>query len=110
MSADLPERLAELLTGTKGLTRKPMFGSQAFLIRGNLAFGARPDRLMVRIDPNRHDREVARKGCTTVNMRGRDYRGWIWIEAEALKPARELRRWVDLGLAYNATLPAKKKA
>jgi len=33
--------------------------------------------------------------------------GWLRVDAEALEPDDELRRWVDVGLAYARSLPAK---
>jgi hypothetical protein len=45
------------------------------MVRGHMCVAARPERIMCRVDPARHDELVKRPGCTTVVMRGRPYRG-----------------------------------
>ena len=78
-----------------------MFGSTAFLVRGKMCLSGRAERMMCRVDPALHDAVLKRKGCQTVVMRGREYRGYVWIDAAALKSTRSLRYWIDLALEYN---------
>lgn len=80
-----------------------MFGSTAFLVRGKMCVTARADRIMCRIDPDLHDDAVARDGCTTVVMRGRPYRGFVYVAAENVSTARTLKYWVELALRFNRT-------
>jgi hypothetical protein len=49
---------------------------------------------MCRIDPEIHDAALERKGCRTVVMKGRKYRGYVYVEAEADQSARETDRRV----------------
>lgn len=83
-----------------------MFGSLAFMVRGKLCIGARPDRLMCRIDPALHDAALKRGDCTTVVMRGREYRGYLHVGAESVGTKAALKYWVDLALKHNAALDA----
>ena len=78
-----------------------MFGSTAFLVRGKMCLSGRAERMMCRVDPALHDAVLKRKGCQTVVMRGREYRGYVWIDAAGLKSTRSLRYWIDLALEYN---------
>ena len=41
-------------------------------------------------------------GCTTVVMKGRAYRGFVHVAADALKTRRELDYWVRLALDFNS--------
>lgn len=49
---------------------------------------------MCRIDPEIHDAPLERKGSRTVVMKGRKYRGYVYVEAEADQSARETDRRV----------------
>jgi hypothetical protein len=42
-----------------------------------------------------------------MEMRGRQLRGWLRVDAEDLDTKRELAKWVELGTAYARSLPAK---
>ena len=78
-----------------------MFGSIAFMVRGKMCVTARPERIMCRIAPGLHDAAVERPGCETVVMRGRPYRGLVYVTADALKTERALKYWIRLALDYN---------
>lgn len=70
-----------------------MFGSVGFLIRGNLCIGCGLKRIMCRIDPELHDKALTQSGCRTVVMRGHEYRGWIYVDADAVHTQRSLKHW-----------------
>lgn len=78
-----------------------MFGSIAFKVRGKMCVTARPERIMCRIAPEFHDAAVKRPGCETVVMRGRHYRGFVYVAAEALKTEHTLKYWIHLALDHN---------
>jgi TfoX/Sxy family transcriptional regulator of competence genes len=56
---------------------------------------------MCRIDPAIHDAAL-QHGCKSVIMKGREYRGYVHVAADALKTKRELDYWVRLALDYNS--------
>lgn len=81
-----------------------MFGGTAFMVRGKICVSARAERIMCRIDPALHDAAVKRKGCRTVVMKGREYRGYVHVDAGSLKTKAALKYWVDLALAHNKAI------
>ncbi len=86
-----------------------MFGGLAFLIGGNMAVAASGrGGLMVRVDPAMSDSLVAKTSARFVEMRGREMRGWLRVEAENVRRRRELARWVELGTTFARSLPAKR--
>lgn len=105
----LVERVRAALKGLPGVKETRMFGSTAFMVRGHLCVAARPERIMCRIDPACHDDAVKRRGCQTVVMGGRDYRGYVHVGADALKTKRALREWIERALAFNRTLARRIK-
>ncbi|MDN5941674.1 MAG: TfoX/Sxy family protein [Nitrospira sp.] len=86
-----------------------MFGSNAFMVRGKLCVSARAKRILCRIDPAFHDTVVERKGYRAVVMKGRQYRGYVYVDAGSVRTKRALTYWVDLALNYNKTITSKRK-
>lgn len=97
----LVERVRAALADVASVNEKKMFGSVAFMVRGKMCVSARAERIMCRIDPSQHDAALQRKGCRTVVMRGRPYRGFVYVDSPALPTARSLKYWIRLALDYN---------
>ena len=91
MIENLVDRVRTALAGVRDVKEKKMFGSVGFMVRGNLCLTARPTRIMCRIDPATHDAAIKRKGCSTVIMKGRPYRGYVYVDAAALATDKALR-------------------
>src|SRR5947199_7547968 len=107
--AELADRIREGLAGESGVTEKKMFGGLAFLIGGNMAVAARGQGgLMVRVDPAKSERLMAKTNARFVKMRGRAMRGWLRVDIDDLRTKRQLAKWVDLGTLYARSLPAKR--
>ena len=51
---------------------------------------------------------LAGSNARPMEMRGREMRGWLRVDAESLRTKRELATWVDLGTAYARSLPPKR--
>lgn len=107
--ADLASRVRASLAHLPNVTEKKMFGSIAFMVRGKMCVAARPERIMCRIDPSQHDAALKRKGCRTVVMKSREYRGYVHVDAESVRTPRALKYWVDLALSYNQALSSAKR-
>ncbi len=106
---DLADRIRELVADEAGLTEQKMFGGLAFLIGGNMAVAASGrGGMMVRVDPTMSDSLVAKTGARLFEMRGREMRGWLRVDAEDVRRRTELARWVGLGATYARSLPAKR--
>jgi hypothetical protein len=43
-----------------------------------------------------------------MEMRGREMRGWLRVEADEVRTKRDLAKWVKLGTAHARSLPAKR--
>lgn len=106
---DLAERIRELVAGERRLTEKKMFGGLAFLVGGNMAIAASSEGgVLVRVDPERSERLVATTKARPMVMRGREMAGWLRVDAEDVRTKRQLARWVEMGVAYARSLPAKR--
>src|SRR4051812_9764562 len=90
------------------VTEQKMFGGLAFLLGGNMAVAASGQGgVLVHVAPDESDKLVAKTDARLMEMRGREMRGWLRVDAEHLRTKRQLARWVELGTAYARSLPAK---
>ena len=104
----LVQRVRELVRDEPGLSEKKMFGGLAFLVGGNMAVSASSQGgLLLRIDPADAESLTSRPHARRFEMRGREMDGWLRVDSEALGADDELSSWVDVGLAYARSLPAK---
>jgi hypothetical protein len=105
---DLASRIRELVTNEPGLSEQRMFGGLAFLVGGHMAVAASGQGgLMVRVDPEVTDALLDEPHARPFEMRGRAMRGWLRVEPDGLGTLRELAPWVERGVAYARSLPAK---
>jgi TfoX/Sxy family transcriptional regulator of competence genes len=105
----LAERIRELVGSESGLTEQKMFGGVAFLIGGNMAIAASGQGgALVRVDPADSDMLVATTNARLMEMRGRQLRGWLRVDRDDLLTKRQLANWVELGVTYARSLPAKR--
>jgi len=83
---------------------KKMFGSLAFMVNGKMCLTAGPDRMMCRIDPEKHDEAIAKKGARTVIMKGRKYKGYVHVDEDNLRTKTAFAWWTKLALDFNAKM------
>jgi TfoX/Sxy family transcriptional regulator of competence genes len=104
----LANRIREAVADEPGVTEKRMFGGLAFLVHGNMAVSASGQGgLLLRIDPADADTLTQRPGARRFEMRGREMDGWLGIDSEVVASDEDLQHWVDIGVAYARSLPAK---
>jgi TfoX/Sxy family transcriptional regulator of competence genes len=111
MSPDdaLKHRVAAALGRAPSLEEKRMFGGVCFMVRGKMCVTVGQSRIMCRIDPAIHDKAIQRKGCRTMVMKGRPFRGYVHVDVDVLRTKRQLDYWVGLALDYNKKLQAALK-
>jgi TfoX/Sxy family transcriptional regulator of competence genes len=106
----LAERIRERLGSEAKVTEQRMFGGLAFLVRGHMAVAASGQGgLLVRVDPADADSLLSRAGAHPMEMRGRVMRGWLRVDADAVRTKRQLTPWIDRAVAFAHTLPVKKR-
>ena len=105
----LANRIREALAHLPGVEEKRMFGGVAFMVNGKMCISAGNDRIMCRIDPAIHDETTKRNGVQTVQMKGRDYKGYVYVNEEVIKTKKDFDYWVELALDFNKIAKATKK-
>jgi TfoX/Sxy family transcriptional regulator of competence genes len=104
----LAERIRSLLDEDPGLSEKRMFGGVAFLVRGHMGVGIVQDKLMIRVGPESYDRVLRERHARQMDFTGRPMKGFVYVVPEGYESDADLRRWVDLGVGYAQSLPAKE--
>jgi TfoX/Sxy family transcriptional regulator of competence genes len=106
---ELAERIRDLLAGERDITEKRMFGGFAFLVDGKMSVSASGHGgLLVRVDPARTDQLLRGTHVEPFVMRGRPMDGWLRVDAAGVRTTRQLRTWVDRGVGYARSLPARR--
>ena len=103
----LADRIRALVATEQGVDERRMFGGLAFLINGTMAVAASSTGgLLVRAAQedvaallDDHVRPAA--------MGDRVMRGWLQVDAPALADDARLAEWVDRGVAFARSLPAR---
>ncbi|MCJ7437805.1 MAG: TfoX/Sxy family protein [Acidimicrobiia bacterium] len=106
------EALAERVRGVLGddprLHEQKMFGGLAFMVAGNMCVGVVGDDLMVRVGPDAYPGALELSHAREMDFTGRPMRGFVFVEVAGTAGRADLEAWVDRGLAFAESLPAKR--
>lgn len=105
----LTEKVRTALAHLPNVEEKRMFRGVVFMVNGKMCISAGDNELMFRIDPALHDEAIQRKGARTVVMKGRDYRGYVYVSAEGIRTKKDFNYWTTLALEFNQKAKASKK-
>jgi TfoX/Sxy family transcriptional regulator of competence genes len=103
----LAERIRTLLAPQTGAHERKMFGGLCFLFDGNMACGIVGDELMVRVGPASWADALTQPHAREMDFTGRSMRGMVYVGADGIAEDADLAAWVERGLAFARSLPAK---
>lgn len=103
----LAARVRDVLGDPDDMSARKMFGGISFMLAGNMSCGVMGDELMVRISPAEADALLAEPHVRQGDMSGRPMKGWLVVGAARVADDGALARWVERGVAFAASLPAK---
>jgi TfoX/Sxy family transcriptional regulator of competence genes len=103
---EIASRVQKALEGQEGLIERKMFGGIAFMLRGNMCCGVTNDDLMVRVGADGLEDALNQPYARPMDFTGRPMKGFVFVDAAALGD-RGLKRWVQRGVTFARTLPAK---
>jgi TfoX/Sxy family transcriptional regulator of competence genes len=105
-NAKLAERIRTEL-GEIPFVEKKMFGGVGFLLHGNMAIGVHKENMIVRVDPEKHEKLIKKPYARAFDITGRPMKGWLMVELEGCRTAKQLSGWVKEGVEFALTLPPK---
>jgi TfoX/Sxy family transcriptional regulator of competence genes len=103
----LAERIRAILKLTRGMVEKKMFGGVGFLVNGNMACGVNRQDLIVRLSDVDFETSLKQAQVRIFNMTGKPMKGWILVSAQGTATDKSLQGWVEKGVAFARSLPAK---
>jgi len=105
----LTARIREALAHLPKVEEKRMFRGVTFMVDDKMCITAGDNKIMCRIDPAIHEEIIKRKGCETVKMKGREYKGYVYVSEEGIKTKKDLAYWITLALDFNKLAKSSKK-
>ena len=105
----LTNRIRSALAHIPKVEEKKMFRGVAFMVDGKLCISAGDNEIMCRIDPALHETAIERTGCRTVEMKGRPYKGYVYVNEEGIKAKKDFDYWIGLALDFNKRAKASPK-
>lgn len=102
----LAERIRAEFDGVPYVEKK-MFGGVGFLVHGNMACGVHRDNMIVRVHPDKHEELLKRIHTRVFDITGRPMKGWLMVEPDGCRTAKQVSAWVSEGVEFALTLPAK---
>jgi TfoX/Sxy family transcriptional regulator of competence genes len=102
----LAERIRSHLDGITFVEKK-MFGGVGFLIHGNMACGVHKENMIVRVGPDNHEKSLKKKHTRVFDITGKPMKGWVMVEPDGYKTAKQVSAWVRESVEFALTLPPK---
>src|SRR5215471_9616879 len=103
------ERVRKLLSHRRDVVAKKMMGGLCFMVGGNMCcVVSGKGGLLIRVGAEAFGRALAEPHVAPMEMRGRIMTGFVRVAPEGYRTAAALRKWIERGLAFVATMPAKK--
>ena len=105
----LAKKIREALLKVPNVEEKKMFSGVTFMVNNKMCITVGENEIMCRIDPALHEASIEKKGCRTLIMKGREYKGWVLISEEGMKTKKDFDYWISLSLDFNKKAKASKK-
>ena len=105
----LTNRVRSMLAHLPNIEEKKMFRGITFMVNEKMCISVGDNEIMCRIDPESHEACLGKKGCRPVVMKGREYKGYVYINEEGIKTKKNFAYWIGLALEFNKKAKASKK-
>lgn len=88
---------------------KKMMGGLCYLVNDKMCTGIVKEKLMVRLDPEKHAELLKREGVTDMDFTHRPMKGFIFVEPAGYDLDSDLDYFVNLALEFNPRAKSSKK-
>ncbi len=103
----LAERIRSKLKSTRGVVEKKMFGGVGFMVNGNMACGVQKQDMILRSTESDFEKAMKDRHARIFDTMGKPMKGWILVAPEGCRSDPDLQRWIDMGVKFAKSLPAK---
>ena len=91
------------------IEEKKMFSGLAFMINDKMCVNVSGDKLMCRFDPDLLEEVSEKTGYEPMVMKGKELKGYCYVEPIGFKSKKDFEYWLDLCLDYNERAKSSKK-
>ena len=108
---NLADRVREYLAEIPDIEveEKEMFAMVNFMVNAKTCVCVSGEKLMLRFDPKRQEDLYERDGYETMLMKGKEYKGYCYINPEGSKDKEDFGFFLNLCLDYNKFAKSSKK-
>jgi TfoX N-terminal domain len=91
------------------ILEKEMFSVLNFMVNGKTCVCVSGENLMLRFDPKRQEELSEKNGYETMLMKGKEYKGYCYINPDGFKDKKDFEYFLNLCLEYNKIAKSSKK-
>jgi TfoX/Sxy family transcriptional regulator of competence genes len=91
------------------IEEKKMFSGLVFLVNGKMCINVSGENLMCRFDPALHEEIAEKNGFEPMIMKGKELKGYCYVNPMGFQSKTEFEYWVNLCLDYNERAKSSKK-
>jgi len=102
----LDNRISEIASEWKDITRKKMFGGICYLLNGNMFCGVYKDYLILRLGEEEAAAALQTPFVRPFDITGRPMKGWVMVEKSGFT-GDKLDKWLRKAKLFVETLPRK---
>lgn len=108
---NLADRVREYLAEIPSIDieEKEMFNVLNFMVNGKTCVCVSGEKLMLRFDPSRQEELSEKDGYETMLMKGKEYKGYCYINPNGFKDRKDFEFFLNLCLDYNKIVKSSKK-
>lgn len=107
----LVDRIREYLVRFPKLNveEKEMFRGLTFMVNDKMCISVSGENMMCRFDPVLHEEVAEKNGFQPMIMKGKELKGYCYINPNGFKSKKDFEYWVNLCLEYNEHAKSSKK-
>ena len=103
------ERVRQVLRRRRNVVEKRMVGGLSFIVTGSMCCGVTGDGLMVRVGPDALEKTLRLPHVRPMKFGGRRLAGFVVVDPAGFRTDAELKAWVQRGIDFVSTIPAKPR-
>jgi TfoX N-terminal domain len=102
------ERVRKILSGRRDVVEKNLVGGLCFMVTEAMCCSVSgKGGLLIRVGEAAHGLALGEPHASPMKMGGRTMTGFVRVAPEGYRTDAMLRKWIERGLDFVATLPAK---
>jgi TfoX/Sxy family transcriptional regulator of competence genes len=105
----LLNRIREALVDVTNIDEKLMFGGICFMVDDKMCICVKQDEIMCRVGPNEYETALEKTGARPMIHGGKTMKGYVFVDADAIKNRKDFDYWINRSLEYNKTAKSSKK-